>query len=486
MSDAADRKGAAWAGSTAEASLKLFDIAKNIAMAVIRDEDDYRAFTEQFARAVGVVYQGAPRRPEANPDSVAICSVCGTPAGYHTLTCSARRPGSAHIQCSSEECSGPAVVHLCAICRDVFRKMVSDQMRSSTAYPDADRERKAVEKLRERAAAVWESGEPYLDQPALHVVSTRELRELGSAVAAYDDIQRTRRAEANPEDEIDWHSVEHEITDLEEMLRAGRDYHGANKHSVQWHAGWEACAAPLANALRTWLYAIPSRERAHQTSESGEGPARDGNAAIDQPSSNPSTTTPLADRMAPKRESAPTPGRGKAQRCGERWFPPTPGLREMQCILPFGHEGGHVGGELPPLGGEAQRIGKASHDSDECILDCRKPAIFCADHVNEMVGAAERGDPLPATYEAHGITIAAPGPSKATPAVRAYPTIRWGCTVCGAQWEDATGTVSHRCAPRLEGPRPHPERGAPCPACDAGVCSAHQPPADCSGKESKP
>jgi hypothetical protein len=43
-----------------------------------------------------------------------------------------------------------------------------------------------------------------------------------------------------------------------------------------------------------------------QASEGGEGPARDGNAASDQPSLNPFATTPLADRMAPERVSAPT------------------------------------------------------------------------------------------------------------------------------------------------------------------------------------
>jgi hypothetical protein len=54
----------------------------------------------------------------------------------------------------------------------------------------------------------------------------------------------------------------------------------------------------------------------------------------------------------------------------------------------------------------------ASHDSDECILNCKRPAVFCADHVNEMVAAAERGDALPATYEAHGINVAAPDKAK--------------------------------------------------------------------------
>lgn len=53
----------------AEATLTIFDIAKNIASAVIRNEDEYRAFTEQLAQAIGIAYQGAPRaEPCSEPD----------------------------------------------------------------------------------------------------------------------------------------------------------------------------------------------------------------------------------------------------------------------------------------------------------------------------------------------------------------------------------------------------------------------------------
>ena len=52
-----------------------------------------------------------------------------------------------------------------------------------------------------------------------------------------------------------------------------------------------------------------------------------------------------------------------------------------------------------------RRSASAPVAEQPCIMNCDKPAAFCADHVNEMVAAAERGGALPATYEAHGVNV---------------------------------------------------------------------------------
>lgn len=50
-----------------------------------------------------------------------------------------------------------------------------------------------------------------------------------------------------------WDGVQEEANDLAQTLAQGRKYHGAGKHSSDWHEGWEACAKPFEASLRQLL-----------------------------------------------------------------------------------------------------------------------------------------------------------------------------------------------------------------------------------------
>lgn len=50
-----------------------------------------------------------------------------------------------------------------------------------------------------------------------------------------------------------WQEIKEEADELSNMLQRGRSYHGAEKHSSDWHDGWESCARSLLDSLRLAL-----------------------------------------------------------------------------------------------------------------------------------------------------------------------------------------------------------------------------------------
>lgn len=65
-----------------------------------------------------------------------------------------------------------------------------------------------------------------------------------------------------------WDEVQEEANALASYLGIGRTYHGAEKHSPDWHDGWECCAKPLEASLREILASHePRLETAGQSDE---------------------------------------------------------------------------------------------------------------------------------------------------------------------------------------------------------------------------